>query len=459
MMRIGLAWVGLLAVGCTSNTITVTGADGSTSDASPAPTVSASASADGSDGSVDACAGVDCGICGECFEGLCTNNPGCCEAAPGDETRWRCSKPNCFDDEECGNGEICVGGICVEGPMPPVTVPPACGEEIVFEFSMEELWVTLRHITATPNLPEFLIGIDETHQLYGITGLSPMGMLGDPLPGDEVFDLVDSRSAGAMAIMLTTDELGAPAYTATRINGTGSGLDVTTSIPIPGSPIDAAWGSWRAELLVLQPGMLDLWEGDSPPYVEEQHDENIARDIQRIAPLAIAGHDLGWAGTVASDGTIGIVSLNDGTPLESTAGPDGTIIDLDASRDPAIFGWVQLIALYAVPDEEGATWSAITPIGIDPLAPQASFGAPGVPTSMVVADLDSNGYDDIVVANEDSRLDVYLRTESGVLCRGYSQLDTLVDLVAVDSDNNGQREVMFLDAFDRLFVIEGVSGT
>ncbi|MEM7157705.1 MAG: hypothetical protein AAF799_32995 [Myxococcota bacterium] len=449
-----LAWVGLLAAGCTSNTITVVG-DGSGSTTAPPPP----SSADGSDGVVDPCDDLDCGICGECSAGVCTNIPGCCEAAPGQPSQWRCSKPNCFDDSECGENQMCVGGICVDGVPPPVDVPTPCGDDIVFEFSMEELAVTLRHITRSPGVFDTLVGIDDAHQLYTITGLSPTGTLGDPLPGDQVFDLIDTRGAGAMVVMLTTDERGGPAYSVTRVNSTGTGIEHSTSEVLSGEPRDAIWGSWPADLLVLQSNGLDLWESDSPPLFDEQLSQDIDPGIDRIAPVAIAGHDVGWAGTASSDGSVGIVSTSNGTLMDSATGLVGTVIDLDASRDPAIFGWVQLLALTSVQDESGATWSSVTPIAIDPLDVQLPFGAEGVPTSMVVADLDSNGFDDIVVANADSRLDIYLRTETGVLCRGFSQLDTLVDLVAVDSDNNGQREVMFLDGFDRLFVIEGVSGT
>lgn len=461
-----IGWMAIAGVatamvfGCTNNTIGAEGGgDGSATDSGdPPPTVSA----DGSDGDppLECSDWTECGDCGECIDGACVESPGCCSAVEDSPWQWRCSKPwECYEDYECGEGAVCEDGFCQDGPDAPVIQPPACGDDVVFEISSVPLPEPLVRISASSE-DGVLVGVDSNRQIWQSLHLGTLEPVGEPIPGDGPVDLVDARFEGVLAIASSADDAGVPGYTVSRVN-TGFIPSFTTSERVEGYAEDAAWAGNSADVVVANAPGLDLWREGQPPTLDEQLVENVDPATIRIAPLAIAGDDAGWVGLATSDGSVAIIDIDNAMLIDAGVAPSGEMIDLDAGRDPTAGGQVQLVALTSLDISEPTeqTWSAVSTITIDPELPSApAFGAEGSPTTLLVADVDRDGNDDIIVGNADGRIDVYLRDEAGVRCRGSLPIEGLVDLVTVDSDGNGQREVMFLDGFQRLFVIEGVGG-
>lgn len=444
--------------GCVSNPIGGDGsADGTASDTGdPPPT------ADGSDGPPLECStNAECGMCGECEAGVCVEYPGCCAAVPGSPWQWRCTA-ECVDHDECGPGEECVGSVCVPGPddpPPPTIEPPPCGEDVTFQVQAIAPGQPLAQIASAVGTGGAIVGVTATGEMVQVgplEGVTPLG----PALGPEVFDLVDAGDAGVMAVARQTGFGGGWTYEVARAWWDGD-WSADTSILQGGDVHDAqaspALAALGRPLYVANENGLDLWSGDDIPVQLDRLD--IGGDpATQVAMLAGLGTPDGWVGLARGVDEVLVYDVDQQALVASGAIATGPLVDLGAAASPSS-GEAELVVLTERwPDDEGGEpWTVVSLLALDPgLPPTSSFGAPGMPRSLVIADADDNGIEDVVVAKADDQLDIYLREAEGISCRATFPVDPLQDVVAVDSDADGRRELMFATG-DWVFVVLGLA--
>lgn len=176
----------------------------------------------------------DCGYCGYCDDGVCREGVGCCgfDAAPArpDMQRFRCSPPyECFNDDECPEGEVCEFGEC--NPPIPVSLPlcPPLG----FLFTQWALDVTpgafvladldgdgdLDVAAAQPSVAQIQIALNDGAGNFVVAGAFGVGaptqalaLAAGDLDGDADIDLavVRNDAAGGLVLLFGQDAVFTP---------------------------------------------------------------------------------------------------------------------------------------------------------------------------------------------------------------------------------------------------------
>lgn len=446
----------LLAVGgCTGNTISLdTADDGATSGTSETDEGSeTSPPADsGSDGTIPECVvDLDCGECGWCNDGVCEGGGGgCCSALPDEPLQWRCSPPwECFEDWECGVGMLCSNGECQPGSGTEILEPPVCPDDLVLTVQQLGLTAPLTH-AAVADLAE-VRAIDEDRQLSVLDLASGPVPPQYPLEGEVTRDLLGSGGTTVMAIMERTLAGGGTEHQIVQSFGSLDTSGIEVSEWMPGNALAAAWSETSAELWVATQTRIDRWSVD-PELVG-----SIELGLPALAMAATRSiPDVPITLAVAlEDGATRILDPASGQTVATSGVLVGQPIDLVAHHDALLAGSHVGAVAMGNPDMTAIHRLALDVAGS--LVATAPFGAPGVPIELAVADLDGNGVDDVVVANADGRLDLYLMEADGPSCRSFLPLSTILDLEAGDVDGDGVRDVLVVDAEPRVTAILGVA--
>lgn len=446
------AWVVMLLSvgGCTSNTISLDSSDdGTTSDTDDGTDTAPPADSGTDDGPIPECVvDLDCGDCGWCNDGVCEDGGGCCSAQPDEPLHWRCSPPwECFEDWECGVGMLCTDGECQPGSGTEILEPPACPGDLALTVQQLVLAAPLTH-AAVADLVE-VRAIDENRQLSVLDLVAGPVPPQFPLEGDMTRDLLGSGGTTVMAIMERTLAGGGTEHQIVSSFGSFDTSGIDASEWMPSNTLAAAWSETSAELWVATQTRIDRWSGE-PALVG-----SIELGLPALALAATRSiPDLPVTLAVAlDDGATRVIDPSTGQTVATSGLLVGQPIDLAAHHDA-------LLAASYVAGMDGVDMTAVHRLQLDvggSLAATVPFGAPGVPLELAVADLDGNGVDDVVVANDDGRLDLYLMEADGPICRSFLPLSPILDLEAGDVDGDGARDVLVVDAGPMVTAIHGVA--
>jgi hypothetical protein len=449
-------WVAVLWMvsGCTSNGIfleTVTGGDtGETGDETETSPPSDSSSDDGPP--PECTSDSECGDCGWCDQGVCQEDVGCCAAQPDTPWVWHCQPPwDCYEDEECDEGMVCNSGFCEPDPNPEILEPPACRGDLALQVQQLPVEVPIVQIAAIEG--RGLQGIEES---LGLVELDLVAGVGSPpfeLFGDEAVDFIAAGVATGMAITQGSSPDGLPIHQLTLTIGGGDAWSIDTGPEVPGSVRAAAWlGAGTSEVVTAIDDRLDRWSVG--PDVTLMGAHALGVEVHTVAGAQPFGADAPMIAAVLADGTPWLVDGSTGEVVASGDPLRGQPIDL------ADHG-AELFALSHVPaDPEAARpdMAAVHVLQVDgSISATAPFGAPGVPLALAMVELDGNGVDDVLVANADGRVDIYLMQPEGPLCRSYLQLAPILDFETGDVDDDGRIDSIASDQGPVVTVIHGVA--
>ncbi|MCX4244513.1 FG-GAP-like repeat-containing protein [Paraliomyxa miuraensis] len=447
--------------GCTSNSISLdSDDDGDTEGDTGTETFPGTSTTPPADSGSDDGPPVECvddsdcgGWCGWCSAGVCQEDVGCCGSSPEDPQQWRCSPPlDCWDDSECGDGEICVGGWCEPDPNPELQEPPACRDDLALWIDELALDGAYQQVAVAGGSP-WVIGVGP--QLHPVSFETGVGApVGATLPDDTARELLALDASTLVA--MTTGPRGGDHHLS-RLHDPGDGAWLVESTELQAAPARAAaWLHTPAEVVVATDGQLVRWTAQ----------------LQPIGPVPLL---------FSPPATLARFPMGDGTSLAALAREDGAVELWDVSADvvtvqghtlagspvdlaPALDtggGEPRLMAVshLVIEPQPGllVDYAAIELVRIDePLSGTPPFGAPGIPRALATTDLDGNGVYDVLVANDDGRLDLYLMDAEGPRCRSYLPLPAIVDLEVGDIDGDGVDDVLVLDDGPTLRAIHGV---
>jgi hypothetical protein len=454
------AWAVALWVvsGCTSNgifleTLTGDGTGESGDETETSPPGDSGTSAD--DGPPPECTeSSDCGdICGWCDQGVCQEDFGCCSAQPDDPFHWRCSPPwDCYEDADCGEGMVCADGSCHPGTGTGIVEPPACRGDLALTVQQLPVDVPILQLAAIEG--QGLQGIDAD---LGMVAIDFMAGVSDPygtLEGDAAIDLLPAGPAMTMAIMQGTSIEGEALHQLTLASGGGEAWVVEPGPQVPGTVRAGAWlGEGALEVVTAIETRVDRW-GSAPVAVLGTHE--LGTTVETVAGLPPS----------EDGGTRIAVVLGDGTPWLL----DGSTGELVVAEEPLLgqpIGLVrhgagaQALGVSHATAEQAGTKSDMAAVRVltfgGLFTPTLTFGAPGVPVAVASAELDGDGVDDVLVANADGRLDIYLMDADGPRCRMFLPLAPILDLEAGDVNGDGQPDVLVSDAGPVVTAIHGVA--
>lgn len=459
------AWVvTLLAVGgCTSNQIFLeTATDGETGETSDGTDTAPPADSGSDEGPPPECVDDwDCGECGSCNAGVCEDFGGCCSAEPDSPLQWRCSPPEeCWEDLDCGVGMICDFGYCVPGPGTQIQEPPACRGDFALEVQQLVLEAPLSHVTLAG--PGNVRAIDQDLGLVALDlAVGPVPPAA-PLAGDEALQLLGTSLATALAITERSTE-GAIEHQLTAAARDGDAWSTSPSGWILGSSQTAAWSEESQELWVAVDARVDRWAFAAPAALElgSIGSLELGQSAVALTPVQPPSAVAPLVAATLADGTVRLLDPVTGETMLATGQLLGQPIDLVARGTEFVAEGAQLVAAsHATPEQTGLD-TDMTAIHLVPLdgtgGALAPFGAPGTPLEIAVAEIDGDGVDDIIVANADGRLDIYLMRDDYPFCRLFVPLGPILDIEAGDVDGDGSRDVLVVDAWPTVTAIHGAA--
>ncbi len=307
--------------------------------------------------------------CGYCSEGRCRESVGCCDDYAGNVVgnKWRCSPPpyyDCYNDRDCEDGDLCVGGECVAGP--PIALPSCVP----------------RHVDVAPwNLSD-----------------APSAFVLADLDGDLDLDLAAAEPASGSIEIALND--GAGNFVLAGAFGVAPGA--TGELALAAGDIDK---DGDLDLVVTRrevDGVLNLLFNDGavftvgpPQFIAEQ-------------PVQVFMADLN------GDGALDVLSLNEVWPHISVQIGDGAgqLSAKQSGIDETFAGRAQVadINLDGVADLLAPNFGKVTlwlggPAPL--LSPLHDFPAGGAAVAALSADLDLQGLSDVVL--------LYPQREQGVV--------------------------------------------
>lgn len=459
MTAIGWAMTVTLAAGCTADQDPAgQGETGGTSDGSE--TTPPEEGTDTETEPPECIDDADCGgMCGWCDQGVCEESVGCCEADVEQPGFWHCSPPvECWDDSECSDGYMCVGDECVPDPDAGLRQPPICGDEFTLAVDQFPVELRLTQVVAHEGAVGHVLAIDEEMQLHQVDLQTGEAAVAGILPGILAQELLPVGPLTSAAIVEQVSDDGEPQYQVVSLQGT-NGDDIAAGPRSSGIATDAVWLGEPAEAFVAAEGRLDRWAfGPAPEALDPLVTGAYAR---RLAAFRATPDDAPWLGVSLPDGVVAVFDALSGESIGTPTTVAGAPLALEAIDDAEDGEGQHLVALYPAapsqtpPDEPMAALQVIRDLeggGAD-----AAFGAPGIPQALVVADLDGDGIDDLAVAMDDGRLDIYRMDETDVLCRSFLPLGGIEDLTVGDVDGDGAVDIVVADAAPGLTVIHGAA--
>lgn len=401
---------------------------------------------------------ADCsGECGWCDEGVCQEDAGCCGAVGEGPGFWHCSPPpECAGNDECPAGQICQPVGCVPDPEAGLGQPPLCDDDFTLAVEQFPLDVRLTQIAVHEGREGSLVAIDDQMQIHRIDLLSSEATALDLLPGGTVHELRSAGPLAAVAIVDWSAQEGEPFHQLVSLRGPE--LDEVEPGPFhPGIASDAAWLPEPAVAVVAAEGKLARWSLASGPELQEPL--SVDTYAQRIVPVRVAEAGAQLLGVSQPEGVVGLFDAQTGEP----AGPSTTLLGsplaLAAIADASDGDGQHLVAVFPAGEEllpAGEPMAALQVMrDLEAGGADMPFGAPGIPRALAVAELDGDGIDEVVVAMDDGRVDIYRMHETDVLCRSFLPLGEIEDLTVGDVDGDGAADIIVADSSPGLTVLHG----
>lgn len=452
----------VLVAGCTNNTISLNDDSGSGTEGTDG-----TGGTDGTDGTEtspdsgsddgpppECVVDWDCGDCGWCSAGVCQEDVGCCSGTPEQPWVWHCSPPwDCFDDSECPDGQVCTSeGYCEPDPNE-IQEPPACRGDLALSVAELPLDVGLVQIAVTDG---GLWAIGEDLQVRPVSfdvGLGdPVGVIG----GEQALELLPIDASTLVAVGVGTSIEGDLVHQLARIHDPGDGSWGVALGELQLAPAAAAtWLQDPAEVIVGTEGQLARWTADL-----QSAGPNSVLDAGALALTRLPfGGGSSLAAVARDDGAVELWDITADAILADGHVLHGRPVDMAYAAETG-GGEPRLFAVSHVEPDPADLFpkdmAAVELIRIDaPLTATNPFGASGIPVATAVTDLDGNGIDDVLVANADGRLDLYLMEAEGPRCRAFLPLSPILELETGDVNGDGLADVLVLDAGPSLMAIHG----
>ncbi len=461
----------VLVAGCTGNTISLDGEDtGGTDSESDSnsdtwPTTADSGDDGSSDDGPNECqTDSDCSLdCGWCDGGTCVEDFGCCSATPDEPSIWRCSPPyECWDDSECPDGEICDQGWgeCIPDPNAGVRMPPTCDD---LELTIEQFSVDapLHQVAMHPGLSMVqggLLAVDAEQQLVqvdpGTGALTPVAAL----PGTTV-DLQAAGPDATLALTMSSDDGGDDVYQLSSVQRVDEAWSLLGGPETTGPVLDSAWLGDVTMVATLE--RLDRWAVTPAP--APLGDFPVDGLTEAIAPAQSTAEGPLLLGVLDTFGHLTVLDAASGTPTVNGISVLGNPVDLAAARDAWQGSGEDLVSLSSTfgGDEGEEQPIAVIQVfrNLEEIRVDEPFGALGRPVALAVADLDGDAIDDVVVALDDGRVQVFRMHETDVLCQSYVPLRSdLTDLEVGDVNGDGAPDVIMATSGSELTILHGRAG-
>ncbi len=421
----------------------------------------------GDDGQLECQSDADCNDwCGWCdSDGVCQEDVGCCGAHGDEHNVWRCSPPAECWDTGCPEGQICLDWEgCVPDPDAQVRQPAMCDDALAFEVDQHPLDVPVRQVSlhaGSPEQPGGVLGLDEDLQLWQIDAATGEATPIVTAPGELVLDL---RPADAFTTMVLTETFvdKGERYQLSTVRQQADAWALQEGPVVVGRAVDTIVRPDIGEALVATPDRLDRWALDPSPSPLGELPVGVVPPEALVAVQAGAGQDLRLA-VVHQVGSLSMIDADSAEPVLDPVPLRGLGVGVDRLRDASDPDRHQVVALSTLQADGGVVGDPFAALevlrDVEGTQLDEAFGAPGQPLMMVVADLDGNGDDDVVVAMDDGRLDIYRMHETDVLCRSYVPLSTpATDLEVGDVNGDGALDVLVAEADSGLTVLYAHTG-
>lgn len=450
------AWVVmLLAVGgCTSNTISLdTADDGDTSEGSgeeQGSETSPPADSGTDDGPIPECVvDLDCGDCGWCNAGVCEEGGGCCSAQPDVPGQLRCSPPEeCWIDEDCAAGEVCSDGFCVPGPDTHVSEPPICDGDVALVVEELALEVPLARVAVADMGGAWGLGLE-----LGVLPLDLVSGAGTPagtFEGTAALDLLGAGPQTVAGILHRQVPDGPPEHAIGRAWAIEGAAGTAQGSFVAGPVQAAVWAEGLQELWVGSDARIERWDVQQ---LEPLGSLELAAEVRAVAAVDPLGDGSTLMAVASADGIVRLLEPVSGAPIAESEALAGWAVDLLA-YGPSILA-VATITGDAI-DEANRT--GIHRLELDgSLVAAPAFGVTGHASEAALIDVDGNGVDDVLLANDDGRLDILLMEADGPSCRVYVPLGPIDDIEAGDVDGDGARDLLVLHGGSMVTAVHGTA--